>query len=76
MGLPVPADMDGRVLAEAFAEGYMVAYPLQIMEPSSPSGDVDELEYTQEGEKEIMERLQQFCTPWVWRCPANWTDRS
>lgn len=54
----------------------MVAYPLQIMEPSSPSGNVDELGYTEEGDKEIMERLQQFCTPWVWRCPANWTDRS
>jgi arylsulfatase A-like enzyme len=60
MSLPVPTDMDGQVLEEAFAEGYMVAYPLQIMEPSSPSGDVDEVGYTEEGDKGIMELLQQF----------------
>jgi predicted AlkP superfamily phosphohydrolase/phosphomutase len=57
MGLPVPTDMDGRVLEGALSAEYMAAYPVQIAEPKLAE-DVSEMGYTEEGEKEIMERLQ------------------
>jgi predicted AlkP superfamily phosphohydrolase/phosphomutase len=57
MGLPVPADMDGRVLEDAFATEYMAAFPVEIAEPTSGEA-VDGQGYTEEGEKEIMERLE------------------
>lgn len=58
MGLPVPSDMDGQVLEDAFAEGFMDAYPLQVAESSGDDRMSDEAGYTQEGEKEILERLR------------------
>ncbi|MFC2029616.1 alkaline phosphatase family protein [Chloroflexota bacterium] len=64
MGQPVPTDMDGRVLEDAFAEGFMEAFPLQTAEaaePGEPGEDADpsdEAGYTEEGEKEILERLR------------------
>jgi predicted AlkP superfamily phosphohydrolase/phosphomutase len=58
MGLPVPADMDGHVLAEAFAGDYMDAFPIKIAGLSAASGAASEADYTEEGEKEILERLQ------------------
>ncbi len=58
MGLPVPSDMDGQVLEDAFAEGFMDAYPLQVAESSGDDRMSDEVGYTEEGEKEILERLR------------------
>jgi predicted AlkP superfamily phosphohydrolase/phosphomutase len=58
MALPVPADMDGRVLEEAFADGYMEAFPLKLAEPSMPLEASAGSGYTEEGEKEILERLE------------------
>jgi predicted AlkP superfamily phosphohydrolase/phosphomutase len=58
MGLPVPADMDGRVLEQAFADTYVNAFPVQIAEPLSSAGLASEGDYSAEGEKEILERLQ------------------
>jgi arylsulfatase A-like enzyme len=58
MGLPVPSDMDGHVLEDAFAEGFMDAYPLQVAESSGDDRMSDEAGYTEEGEKEILERLR------------------
>jgi predicted AlkP superfamily phosphohydrolase/phosphomutase len=58
MGLPVPSDMDGRVLEDAFKEGYMEAYPLKMVDASAAKGDSPEVGYTAEGEKEILERLR------------------
>lgn len=57
MGLPVPADMDGQVLKDAFAAEYMAAFPVQIAEPTSTEA-VNWEGYTEEGEKEILERLE------------------
>jgi predicted AlkP superfamily phosphohydrolase/phosphomutase len=57
MGLPVPADMDGRVLAELFTEDYMAAFPLQIGEAATAEV-AEEKGFTEEGEKEIMDRLR------------------
>ncbi len=58
MGLPVPADMDGQVLANAFDGEYMAAFPVRIGEPASSTGDTAGTDYTEEGEKEIMDRLE------------------
>jgi predicted AlkP superfamily phosphohydrolase/phosphomutase len=58
MGLPVASDMDGRVLADAFVDGYIAAFPLRTMEPSAPAGMAGGISYTEEGEKEILERLE------------------
>lgn len=58
MGLPVPSDMDGQVLEDAFTEGFMDAYPLQVAESSGDDRMSDEAGYTEEGEKEILERLR------------------
>ena len=58
MGLPVPSDMDGRVLEEAFTDGHLEAFPVEIAKPSAPAEAAALNGYTKEGEKEIMERLQ------------------
>jgi predicted AlkP superfamily phosphohydrolase/phosphomutase len=58
MDVPVPADMDGRVLVEAFANGYLEAFPLQVTESVGPSDRTEGTDYTEEGEKEILERLR------------------
>jgi predicted AlkP superfamily phosphohydrolase/phosphomutase len=58
MGLPVPADMDGRVLENAFAEEYMESFPVEIGEPGTFDDEQGWTGYTEEGEKEIMDRLE------------------
>jgi hypothetical protein len=49
--------MDGRVLAGAFAEGYLDAFPVTTVEGPG-SGKQSAADYTEEGEKEIVERLE------------------
>jgi predicted AlkP superfamily phosphohydrolase/phosphomutase len=58
MGLPVPQDMDGRVLEGAFTDGYTDAFPVDTTEPTHPAGGADAAGYTKEAQKEILERLQ------------------
>jgi arylsulfatase A-like enzyme len=57
LGLPIPQDMDGRPLREAFQEGYVQAMPLAYSEAASSTGS-KETGYTKEGEREIKERLR------------------
>jgi predicted AlkP superfamily phosphohydrolase/phosphomutase len=58
MGLPVPADMDGHVLEQAFVDGYRQAFPVRIAEPAAARSAGSDADYTEEGEKEILERLE------------------
>lgn len=58
MGLPVPADMDGRVLEGAFLPEYVRSFPIQIDTTGSATDGAAPVDYTEEGEKEIMERLE------------------
>jgi len=58
MGLPVPSDMDGQVLADAFEEEYMTSFPVTMSDPSVASESTAGSGYTEEGEKEIMDRLE------------------
>ena len=52
MSLPVPTDMDGRVLNEAMAETRTVEYS------GTSEGNISADGYSEDEEKEIMERLQ------------------
>jgi predicted AlkP superfamily phosphohydrolase/phosphomutase len=58
MGLPVPTDMDGHVLEQAFGEDYTASFPVTFADPADVSGEGGWTDYTEEGEKEIMERLE------------------
>jgi predicted AlkP superfamily phosphohydrolase/phosphomutase len=58
MGLPVPGDMDGRLLEQAFLPEYIQSFPVQIGAASLPADGETPIDYTEEGEKEIMERLE------------------
>ena len=58
MGQPVPADMDGRVLADLFSDEYMASFPVRVGSPSAAAATTEEIGYTKEGEKEIMDRLE------------------
>ena len=58
MGLPVPADMDGQVLANAFEDEYMESFPVAIGDPSVSTENATGSGYSEEGEKEIMDRLE------------------
>jgi predicted AlkP superfamily phosphohydrolase/phosphomutase len=60
MGLPVPSDMDGHVLEGAFVDGYLAAFPVEIADrgSGSPAGGSPAVDYSAEGEKEIVERLK------------------
>ena len=62
MGLSVPSDMDGQILGQAFDDGYMELFPPRLTPtsaaPSTVDGESVGTDYTEEGEKEILERLQ------------------
>jgi predicted AlkP superfamily phosphohydrolase/phosphomutase len=57
MGIPIPSDMDGRVLTEAFAPDYLSAVQVRYTDDLSqrPTG---EDQYSPEDEEEIKERLR------------------
>ncbi|HUV74468.1 MAG TPA: alkaline phosphatase family protein, partial [Anaerolineae bacterium] len=57
MGIPIPADMDGRVLTEAFAPDYLRSVEVQYSDELSgrPTGDDH---YSLDDEEEIKERLR------------------
>jgi len=57
MGVPVPRDMDGRVLLEAFEEGWLCDNPVRYAD--GEDGEEDSMEaYSEEEERKIRERLQ------------------
>jgi predicted AlkP superfamily phosphohydrolase/phosphomutase len=70
MGLPVPAEMDGHILEKAFVPGYMELFPAAMLTApdvgtgrgavgsTESVGQKAVLDYTEEGEKEVLERLQ------------------
>jgi predicted AlkP superfamily phosphohydrolase/phosphomutase len=57
MGVPIPDDMDGRVLTEAFEEDFFGKRPIRYTDARA-SGPVDELELTPEQEEMVKERLR------------------
>jgi predicted AlkP superfamily phosphohydrolase/phosphomutase len=58
MGLPIPANMDGQVLANAFEQAFMDSFPVVMGDPTVVTDSGTGSDYTAEGEKEIMDRLE------------------
>lgn len=58
MGIPVPRDMDGRVLQEIFHKSYLKDHPLYFSEVSSKSGDQEEKVYSNDEQQKIEKRLK------------------
>jgi predicted AlkP superfamily phosphohydrolase/phosphomutase len=57
MGIPIPSDVDGRVLTEAFSAGYLSSVQVQHSEDLSER-QTGEDKYSSEDEEEIRERLR------------------
>ena len=60
MGLPIPPEMDGRVLLEIFSEEYRQAHPLRYEEShtDSKSGLDQAATYSEEEEQEMQRRMR------------------
>jgi len=58
MGLPIPSDMDGQLREDLYVDGYLAAFPPQFMQPVIQDEGTAGIDYTAEGEKEILERLE------------------
>lgn len=58
MGLPVPSDMDGRILANAFEPSYLEAFPPLNTETEDHSEKAGVNDYSEAEAKEIMGRLR------------------
>ncbi len=57
MGLPIPADMDGRVLVETLKEEWVEKHPIQLT-ASGEEAREQELGYSRDEEEEIKKRLK------------------
>jgi predicted AlkP superfamily phosphohydrolase/phosphomutase len=57
LDLPIPGDMDGKVLTQAFDENALNVRPVRYSDSSSGASHPG-LEYTEEDEEEIVERLR------------------
>jgi len=60
MGVPIPQDMDGHPLVEAFAQGDAQDIPLLNTVPTSSPQRSEETSYTAEEAREIERRLRQM----------------
>jgi predicted AlkP superfamily phosphohydrolase/phosphomutase len=57
MGCPIPSDMDGRVLDEAFTEEFRAETPI-LQGSDAASRELEDFGYSDEAEEEIKERLR------------------
>jgi predicted AlkP superfamily phosphohydrolase/phosphomutase len=57
-GFPIPADMDGRVIAEAISEPFMSANPVSILPPEHTGEELASTDYSEEEAETIEERLK------------------
>src|SRR6266516_4238418 len=58
LGLPVPEDMDGKVLTSAFRSDFLAAHPVRAGKASGISGTDHPSGYTEEESAKVEERLQ------------------
>jgi arylsulfatase A-like enzyme len=58
LGVPVPQDMDGKVLASAFRSGFLAAHPVQAGSASGISETRQHSGYTEEESAKVEERLR------------------
>lgn len=57
LGVPVPDDMDGRVIQEAFEHDYFLERPIRYS-PAHPTAQRELLQLSQEEEESVKERLR------------------
>jgi hypothetical protein len=57
MGVPVPDDMDGRVLSEAFEDGYFRERPIRYA-AAHPMERREQMELSPEEQEAVKERLR------------------
>lgn len=58
LGVPVPDDMDGRVLTEALDPQWLTCHPITHTTPDTHGGEGEEFEYGNQDEALIEERLR------------------
>jgi predicted AlkP superfamily phosphohydrolase/phosphomutase len=60
LGLPIPSDMDGKVLTQILSNAYLHSHPLQYCQRFGSDGNLPELphDYSSEEEEAIRARLQ------------------
>jgi predicted AlkP superfamily phosphohydrolase/phosphomutase len=58
MGLPIPSDMDGRVLEQAFEDGYLSTFPPKNSDAQARHEDGPDADYSEDERREIMQRLE------------------
>ncbi len=58
LGVPVPEDMDGRVLSEAFDDAFVAAHPLERSAGDGTGAASAPREYDEAEEAEVMQRLR------------------
>ena len=59
MGLPVPEDMDGKVLTGLFTDDFMRQHPVQVGDAATGE-DLPDLEFSDEESEEVRERLREL----------------
>src|SRR5262249_7594291 len=59
LDLPIPDDLDGRILSEAITEEHLSAYPMRTVTASRNRG-VREVEFSPEENADVLERLKQL----------------
>lgn len=57
MDVPIPKDMDGKVLFDIFSKDFVEAKPIEYAAPVVPSGEIYK-PYSKEGEEEIKDKLR------------------
>ncbi len=58
MGLPVPEDMNGRVITELFTEEFLAERPIEYADRCDADEQADETVYNEEEEELVKERLR------------------
>ena len=58
LGQEVPADMDGRVLAEIFEDDFLARHPIRLESQAEVGKDAALFEYSEQEEKYVRDKLQ------------------
>lgn len=59
LGLPIPSDMDGKVLVDAFKRSYLLSNPIRYEKAKAPFVPMD-FKMTREEEQIVKERLRRL----------------
>jgi predicted AlkP superfamily phosphohydrolase/phosphomutase len=58
MGVPIPSDMDGKVLESAFGAQYLAKHPIRYATPEAESPPDSVIDYSAEEEEAVARRLE------------------